>query len=311
MQNYNHKVHTPFSLKLLSFAGIIAVALGFIILSMGVGGFVLKMFASSDPAKLEGLNPVQTENLKHIYLMAQFAGSFTCLVILPSLYLYFLKPSFNIFKIKTDRLFTFLLLSLLIIFSLIPLINILNDWNQSLHLPPSLADTERKIKEMEALAEKAINLIIYYQNPADFIIILVVVAILPAIGEELLFRGIVQNELKALFGNPHIAIWIGGFLFSFVHFQFFGFFPRMLLGVVLGYLYYWSGNILVPMFLHFMNNAITLISMNLVHERKIDFDLNSSKQIPAIYIIFSFTISMVLLYMFWKISQENPKTRNV
>jgi membrane protease YdiL (CAAX protease family) len=135
-----------------------------------------------------------------------------------------------------------------------------------------------------------------------------VVAVLPAIGEELLFRGIVQNELKALFGNPHVAIWFAGFLFSFVHFQFFGFFPRMLLGVVLGYLYHWSGNILIPMFLHFMNNAITLITMNLANQKAIPFDPNSSKDIPVQFIIFSFTISMVLLYIFWKTSQQTSKS---
>jgi membrane protease YdiL (CAAX protease family) len=308
MQNNNHKVNTPLGLKLLSMAGIVAVAMGFIILSMGVGGFVLKTLYTSDPSKLEGLDAIQTEKLKNVYLIAQFAGSFVCLVILPAIYLYFLKPSFQIFKIKTDHLSTFLTLSFLIILSIIPLINIINDWNQSLHLPAEFSDIENKLKEMESLAEKAINLIIYYQNPIDFIVILIVVAILPAIGEELLFRGVVQNEIKALLGNHHIAIWFAAFLFSFVHFQFFGFFPRMLLGVLLGYLYYWSGNILVPMFLHFMNNAITLITMNLVHQKVIDLDLNSSKEIPSIYIIFSFTISMVLLYIFWKTSKQTSKS---
>jgi membrane protease YdiL (CAAX protease family) len=307
MQNYNQKVNTPLGLKLLSVVGIVAITFGFIILSMGIGGSVLKMLASSDPTKLEGLNAVQTESLRNIYLIAQFVGSFSSLVILTTLYLYFLKPSFHVFNLKTRQLSTFLLISLLMIIAIMPLINVINEWNQSLHLPSAFSSTEAILKEMEAQAEKAIELIIYYQNFTQFIIILTVVAIVPAIGEELLFRGIVQNEFKALFQNHHIAIWLAAFLFSFVHFQFFGFFPRLLLGLILGYFYYWSGNILVSMFLHFMNNAITLIGMNLIHQKMINFDPNSAKQMPTVYIIFSFTISMVLLYIFWKTYKQNSE----
>jgi uncharacterized protein len=309
MQNYKTGISSE--LKVLYFIGTLAVAFGFILLYFGAGAFVLQLMGISDPSIKDGLSEAQKEKIKDSYLIAQFTASLTCLVILPALYLYFLKPLFQVFKLKTDNILTFLFLSFLIILAIIPVINIINEWNQSLHLPASFSSMEKKFKEMEEMAEKTIGLIIYYKNFTQFLIILTVVAVLPAIGEELLFRGIVQNELRALLGNPHVAIWFAGFLFSFVHFQFFGFFPRMMLGVILGYLYYWSGNILVPMFLHFMNNAITLIAMNLVHQKAITFDPNSSKQIPAVYIIFSFTISMVLLYVFWKTSKQHLKTSDV
>jgi membrane protease YdiL (CAAX protease family) len=306
----NNKADIPFELKLLYFIGIVAVAFGFILLYSGVGAFVLNLMGISDPTVKEGLSPARTEEIKNSFLIAQFIASLSCLVILPALYLYFLKPIFQVFKLKTNHLFTFLILALLIIFSMMPVINVINEWNQSLHLPSSFTSLENKFKKMEEMAEKTIDLIIYYKNFTEFLMILTVIAVLPAVGEELLFRGIVQNELKALLRNPHIAIWFAGFLFSFVHFQFFGFFPRMLLGVILGYLYYWSGNIIVPMFLHFINNAITLVTMNLVHEKAISFDPNSSKEIPPAFIIFSFTISMVLLYIFWRTNRQNSKTGN-
>jgi uncharacterized protein len=310
----NNKADIPFGLKLLLkllyFIGIVAVAFGFILLYSGLGASILKLMGIADPILKSGLSPSRTEEIKNSFLIAQFIASLACLVILPALYLYFLKPIFQVFKLKTNHLFTFLVLALIIIFSMMPVINGINEWNQSLHLPSSYNSIEKKFKEMEEMAEKTIDLIIYYKNFAGFLMILMVIAVLPAIGEELLFRGIVQNELKALFGNPHIAIWFAGFLFSFVHFQFFGFFPRMMLGVILGYLYYWSGNILVPMFLHFMNNAITLVTMNLVHQKAISFDPNSSKEIPGAFIIFSFTISMVLLYIFWRIYKQNSKPGN-
>jgi len=85
---------------------------------------------------------------------------------------------------------------------------------------------------------------------------LLVIAAIPAVSEELFFRGIVQTKLVAYFKNPHWAIWLGAVFFSAFHFQFEGFFPRIVLGAVLGYLYYWSINLWIPIILHFFNNAM-------------------------------------------------------
>jgi len=93
----------------------------------------------------------------------------------------------------------------------------------------------------------------------DFMVNMLMIAIIPAVGEEFLFRGIVQKIFYEWTRRPHLAIFISAILFSTVHMQFFGFIPRMLLGVLFGYFFYWSGNIWLSVLAHFLNNAIAII----------------------------------------------------
>ncbi len=88
---------------------------------------------------------------------------------------------------------------------------------------------------------------------------LLVIAVIPAIGEELIFRGIIQKNIEQATRNPHVAIWLAAILFSAIHMQFEGFVSRMLLGAILGYLFYFSRNIWVPIFAHFVNNGFQVI----------------------------------------------------
>jgi membrane protease YdiL (CAAX protease family) len=88
---------------------------------------------------------------------------------------------------------------------------------------------------------------------------LLVIALLPAIGEELFFRGIVQKQFEELTQNRTAGIVLTALLFSALHMQFFGFIPRFVLGVFLGFLYQWSGTIWLPVTAHFINNAGAVI----------------------------------------------------
>jgi membrane protease YdiL (CAAX protease family) len=89
----------------------------------------------------------------------------------------------------------------------------------------------------------------------SFIYNLLIMAVIPAIGEELLFRGVIQQQLHFRLKNPHMAIWITAMLFSAIHMQFYGFIPRMLLGAFFGYLMVWTQSLWVPVLAHFLNNA--------------------------------------------------------
>jgi membrane protease YdiL (CAAX protease family) len=97
-----------------------------------------------------------------------------------------------------------------------------------------------------------------FENIVEFLAAIVILAVVPAIGEELLFRGILQNKITLLTKNYHVAIWVSAIIFSAIHFQFYGFVPRVLLGALFGYLYVWSGNLGVAILAHFINNGFTL-----------------------------------------------------
>ncbi len=143
-----------------------------------------------------------------------------------------------------------------------PLINLLSLWNQSLHLPAALAPVEQATRQWEELAEQLTQALLSSDRIDILLANLFVVAILAAVTEECFFRGTLQRILSHCQTNPHTVIWTAAILFSAFHLQFYGFFPRMLLGAYFGYLLYWSRSIWLPIFAHFINNAIAVITLS-------------------------------------------------
>ena len=113
-------------------------------------------------------------------------------------------------------------------------------WNQDVNLPYWI---ENWAKPMEEKLAELTTFMTTYDSTAQVVFAFVVIAILPAIGEEIIFRGMIQNDLMRATRNAHVSIWFAAFLFRAIHFQFYGFIPRMLLGALFGYLYFWSGNL--------------------------------------------------------------------
>lgn len=140
----------------------------------------------------------------------------------------------------------------------IPFINLLSWLNQQIVLPASLSEIEKMMQSSEAqiaiLTEKMLN--VHSLDALLFNVFLV--AVVPALGEELFFRGTIQRLLSDWKGAL-FAIWITAFVFSAIHMQFYGFLPRMLLGAFLGYLLLWSGSLWLPIIAHFVNNSVAVV----------------------------------------------------
>lgn len=124
--------------------------------------------------------------------------------------------------------------------------------NRQLPLPQAFLD-------MEDSATRLLETVMTMNSPGELLLNILVVGVLPAIGEELLFRGLLQRRLALRF-SPIWAIWITAIVFSAIHFQFAGFLPRMLLGALLGYLFYWSRNLWIPILAHFFFNSFQVIA---------------------------------------------------
>jgi membrane protease YdiL (CAAX protease family) len=144
-----------------------------------------------------------------------------------------------------------LLLGILFLVAAYPLVNLSFLVNESFPLPSWAMD-------LEGQAEETLRAILQMDSIWIFLFNLVIISILPGIGEELIFRGIVQKELSAIVRSPVAGIWLAAFIFSAIHMQFEGFLPRMTLGVVLGYLYHWTGNLWVPIVAHAFNNGVQI-----------------------------------------------------
>jgi membrane protease YdiL (CAAX protease family) len=170
---------------------------------------------------------------------------------------FFLSPSAGTYlKIKCKPSFFSLFLVVLSMITWIPAINFAAHINAGLDLPESMDFVEN---EMEALRNSYNQLTELFLNTGSvraFLVNILVMAILPALGEELLFRGVFQRLLTEWTRNIHLGILLAALLFSFFHFEFFGFLPRFLLGVFFGYLFAWTSSIWVPILAHFTNNFI-------------------------------------------------------
>jgi membrane protease YdiL (CAAX protease family) len=161
------------------------------------------------------------------------------------------------------------------------------------------------MKQMEDSAEEATKAFLKMDNIGDLLFNLFLIAIIPALGEEMFFRGIIQKKLKNILRNPHVAILITSFIFSAIHMQFFGFLPRFFLGVILGYLFYYSGNLWMSVIAHFANNALAVF-LAYFYSEKINEDISQLEN-PEISMIQATIFLLIVLFFIYLYKQINNK----
>ncbi|WP_448528702.1 CPBP family intramembrane glutamic endopeptidase [Raineya sp.] len=184
-----------------------------------------------------------------------------------------------------------------IFFFTLPLIAQVMQWNKEINF----GIFDKSIRQTEAELELLTQKLTQMHHFGDFLIVLLVIAVIPAFSEEFLFRGLVQNEFLRWFKNPHLAVWVTGAVFSAMHFQFLGFFPRMILGALLGYVYVWSGNILYPMLGHFVNNGVQVLALYLAQENLVSEEISKDDyQFPVLVTALFGVLLAVSLYFFYK-----------
>lgn len=190
-------------------------------------------------------------------------------------------------------------------FCLFPITSFTGQLNANMHLPDFLSGIEKWMVEKENYASNVINQVLVSPTFGIMILNLFIIAILPAIAEEFIFRGVFQKIFYKLFRSGHLAIWFTAFLFSAIHFQFFGFVPRFILGLVFGYLFFWSGTLWLPIISHFVNNAFPVIMAYIqgMEEMTIPSDLPLSQQ--AIGVPLPLIIGMIILLYFRNKRKDN------
>jgi len=179
------------------------------------------------------------------------------------------------------------------------------EWNANVKLPEFLSSFEQWASQNEHLFKELTEYLTLFDSHWEFLLGLVVIAVIPAVGEELFFRGLIQNQFHFLFKNIHWAIWITAVTFSAFHLQFYGLVPRILLGVLFGYLYFWSQNLLVPIIAHFVNNGFTISLVYFAQLGIIDFDIESTGEISPLPVILFTIITFSMIFYFRKM-HTNP-----
>lgn len=206
------------------------------------------------------------------YLMQGFA-TLIGLIVMPILYLRTEQRSvMSLFQNGAPPLSS-ALSTIAIVVTFMGVNSLLIDWNSNVNFPEFLDGFESWAREKETVAADFTKYLTQFDSVTLLLVGFFVIAVLPAIGEELVFRGMIQNYLLKATRNPHVSIWIAAFLFSAIHFQFFGFLPRLALGALFGYLYLWSGNIWIAIIAHFVNNGFSVIAIYLYQRGTVGYDL--------------------------------------
>jgi membrane protease YdiL (CAAX protease family) len=284
---------------------VLMVGLGFVIVGPIIGFFLALPFYDGGMLELaEALQqPMTDPALKVPMYIIQGGATFFGLIVAPAFFLLNQQRSVGrLFDQEVEWIPILVTVVVVIIFMIVNSVFI--EWNTNFKFPDFAGGFESWARDREDAAAELTTFLTQFDSSAQLILALVVIAVLPAVGEEIVFRGLIQNELARGTNNIHVSIWFAAFLFSAIHIQFFGFVPRLLLGALFGYLYYWSGSLLIAIIAHFVNNAVSVLALYFYQQGTLKFDVESQEAAPASMVIFSAALTAGLLYYFYKYYQE-------
>lgn len=159
---------------------------------------------------------------------------------------------------------------LILSITLLPIVGVLSAFNQN--IMPQEGAVAEFMRNMEEAANHILELVTRQHTTWDLIANLLIFAVLAGVCEEFFFQGAIQPLMMKWTKNPHIGILITALIFSALHFQFYGFIPRFVLGVYLGYLFFWSRSLWLPILAHVLHNALSILIDYTLQGRGIDTD---------------------------------------
>lgn len=294
--------------KKFSYLGQLGVLAGFI-----GAGLVLGTLISTIPflGKMN-VSGGSSKDLMDSLLVPENAGILRLMQFISTFFIFFL-PAYFYAKLCHDKPFTHLGIKktvnasqLLIVFIIVlvslPFVGMLGQLTEML---PFSETTMQKFKAAEEDYAKQVAVIGRMNNFFDFLISMIMLAILPALFEETLFRGGLQNLLSRWTKLPILAIIITSVIFSAVHFSYLGFFSRVVLGFVLGWMYHRTGNLWLSIAAHVTNNAVALTFLYVMKLKNPDADLNTSDPEFALWVGFVSLLGMLaFLFVFEKINKH-------
>jgi membrane protease YdiL (CAAX protease family) len=207
---------------------------------------ILKLGTFDDPRYVSASKLIQILGSVGTFIIPAFLFSF----------LYTGDP-FAYYRFRDPAGIAAILLTVGMMVSVVPLINYLAEINLRMEFPIDVIDS--LLRNLEVEAEKIMLAFTATRSFWGLLVNLFMIGVLAAVGEELIFRGLLQRLLTRLVKNVHLAIIITAILFSAFHFQFFSFLPRFVLGIILGYLMFLGRSIWFPIIAHFVNNTMGVV----------------------------------------------------
>lgn len=189
--------------------------------------------------------------------------------------------------------------AILLMLCALPLVGFLAEVNKVI----PVTDAMRKIFDtMESQYAEQVKLMATFKTPVDYILAIFIIALIPALVEEIFFRGAMQSIFMKWFKIPWLVILITSFIFSAIHFSWYGFIPRMALGMVLGYIFFYTGNLWYSVLGHFFNNALSISVLYWQYTKDKKMNMEVGESAPWWAGVLSIVILIALFYLLKKIA---------
>lgn len=225
----------------------------------------------------------------------------------------FSEQPLSYLKLNKQFDFKFLLMTLLLMLVVQPFISFVGYYNNLMTLPESLSEIEQWMRQTEDSTQALMERMLTTDSVGILLLNIFVIAIIAGLTEEFFFRGSLQQIFNKITNNKHIAIWITAFIFSAIHFQFYGFFPRLILGAILGYIFLWSGNLWISVIAHTFNNLMSVLMFHFtfgtpMYEEAQNFGASADTIVAT---IISVIVSGIILYFLSKEFYKNKLKNEV
>ena len=271
---------------------LFSTLLGILVLVPFFGTGIISLLSAPDYSRVSVVNA-----MKALQIINMAGG-----LLLPAvIYRWLCTPDIKANKglLRPYHYLPIVLSALLIVFAQ-PIIGWTSELNSRLSLPEGLSFIENWMKNAETQGEMITEAFLATTSTSGLLVNVFMVAILPAFAEEILFRGALASLFKDWTKNIHLAVFLSAFIFAAIHMQFYGFLPRFLLGTALGYLFFWSGSLWLPIVAHFTNNFLSVIveflfRKGIIHTNAENFGLDNAAWLTAFSLI---GVSIVVYFIF-------------
>lgn len=228
--------------------------------------------------------------------VAQICSQVAGFVMPPLFYAVLVKPE-PLGYLGFRKMPVWALLGIVAMFTALPFNNLLTEWNEGFTLPETMAGLEEYFRKAQDMADDLMTKFLEVGSIGGLIANILMIAALAAIGEELLFRSVIQPFMIRICRNAFVGILVTSVLFSAMHFEFYGFIPRIVLGIILGYMFYLTGSIWSSMLMHFVNNATIVMLYYLNFNSIIAVDVEKFGSSDNVFVIAGSLLVTVAIFV--------------
>ncbi len=236
----------------------------------------------------------------------QAIGQLGGFVLTAYLFLSFYKKNFCSFlKLNKKPNIKLAAIMLLIIAALLPIAAFIGYFNQQIPIP-NIAGLRESLTQLDEKSKHIIEEMLKMKNPGQLAYTLFFLAVVPAVSEEIFFRGLFQQYLTKFSNKPLIAILATSLLFAVMHFKYSQILPIFLMSLALGYVFYLTKNLLYPILLHFLNNGIMVVITYIEQSNTENSILNDQQMPPIAYVLGACVLLIIGYTLLKKNTQKTP-----